>query len=60
MKHDYELWQGGVMVAATCGKDAHKQIMHYAWQYAEDGPVEVRAKNGSFDKLKGLLVMVPR
>jgi hypothetical protein len=43
----YELWQGGICVAGASGPESTKdrlqgEIMHYARQYAEDGPCEVR------------------
>lgn len=45
----FELWQDGIMVASTSGPkaDALREIRHYATQYAEDGPVEIRDANGT-------------
>ena len=43
----YELWQGDICVAGASGPQSNKdrlqaEIMHYARQYAQDGPCEVR------------------
>lgn len=38
---EYEVWQDDMPVASASGKGASEEIMHYAAQYAEDGPVEV-------------------
>ena len=50
--HRYELWQDGLMVAATDGQHgfAIREILHYAMQYAKDGAIEVRHYSG--DALK--------
>jgi hypothetical protein len=44
---EYELWQGGVCVANCSGPPSTRDrlfadILHYAQQYAQDGPCEVR------------------
>lgn len=41
--HEFEVWQGDEMVASASGprEDALREAMHYAAQYAEDGPVRV-------------------
>jgi hypothetical protein len=44
-EYTYELWQDGIMVAATSAatrKQAHDEIKHYAFMYAQDGPCQVR------------------
>ena len=44
-EYRYELWQDGIMVAATAAdsrEDARKEIAHYAIMYAQDGPCTVR------------------
>ena len=38
---EYELIQDDVLCAGTSGPSALKEIMHYAEQYAEDGPIEI-------------------
>lgn len=38
---EYELHQNDGWVAGTVGKNAYSEIMHYAAQYSQDGPVEV-------------------
>ena len=38
---DYELIQGDVLVAGTSGKSAFDEILRYAVQYVEDGPLEL-------------------
>ena len=40
-----ELWQDGIMVASVHSpskEDAERDIRHYAWQYAQDGPLLIR------------------
>lgn len=41
--YEFELWQGDEMVARASGPrdDALREVMHYAAQYAQDGPVQV-------------------
>ena len=42
-----ELWQDGVMVAkvdAPTAREANDEISHYAFVYAQDGPVKVVRK----------------
>ena len=42
--YEFELWQDGAPVASACGTDRRKaldEILHYAHQYAEDGPVSI-------------------
>lgn len=44
-EYDLEIWQAGQMVASAHGADfdfVHREAMHYAFQYAQDGPVEIR------------------
>ena len=40
---EFEVWQGDEMVASASGSrdDALREAMHYAAQYAQDGPVRV-------------------
>jgi hypothetical protein len=38
---EYELHQDDMMVAGTSGKRAYEEILHYAAQYVQDGPVEI-------------------
>lgn len=38
---EYELHQDDMMVAGTSGKNAWREILHYAAQYEQDGPVEI-------------------
>jgi hypothetical protein len=42
---EYELYEVSgedvLMVAGTSGKRAYEEILHYAAQYAQDGPVEI-------------------
>lgn len=38
---EYELHQNDEWVAGAVGKNAYSEIMHYAAQYGQDGPVEV-------------------
>lgn len=38
---EYELHQDDMMVAGTSGKRAYEEILRYAEQYAQDGPVEL-------------------
>lgn len=45
--HEFEIVQGGVVVASVSAPDrasALSEIMHYARQYAEDGPCLIRVK----------------
>lgn len=50
MEHEFELWQDGIMVAAA-GSDnedeARREIWHYAMQYVQDGPIEIKSPTGS-------------
>jgi len=41
--YEFEVWQGDEMVASASGprEDALREAMHYAVQYAQDGPVRV-------------------
>lgn len=44
-EYDLELWQGGMMVASAHGanfNDVYREIMHYAFVYAQDGPCTVK------------------
>lgn len=41
MEKEYELIQNDELAAATSGVNALNEIKHYAWQYGQDGPVEV-------------------
>lgn len=44
-EYDLEVWQGGQMVASAHGADfnaVHREALHYAFVYAQDGPVEIR------------------
>ncbi|HSV24659.1 MAG TPA: hypothetical protein VLJ17_16725 [Xanthobacteraceae bacterium] len=44
-EYELEVWQSGLMVASVHGPDfdfVHGEAMHYALQYAQDGPVEIR------------------
>ena len=46
--YTFELWQNGIMVASVDGPDlirVRAEIMHYAAQYIEDGPLEIRGAN---------------
>lgn len=55
----FQLWQSGTVVAAVSAPDRARaliEIGHYARQYEQDGPVEIkevkkRAARGSFDRL---------
>ena len=40
---EFEVWQGDEMVASASGPrdEAMREAMHYAAQYAQDGPVRV-------------------
>ena len=38
---EYEIIQDDMQVAATSGPDAYREIMHYAAQYEQDGPLEI-------------------
>ena len=40
---EIEIWQGGICVASVSAmeKDAIREARHYAWQYEQDGPIEV-------------------
>ena len=41
----FELWQDGFAVASATASDveqARREIMHYARQYVQDGPVEIK------------------
>lgn len=41
----YEVWQDGICVASVTSNnqdDAKREIMRYAIQYMQDGPIEVR------------------
>lgn len=47
IRYDFELWQGGMMVARTSAanrEDSLREIQHYAAVYAQDGPVEIRER----------------
>lgn len=54
----FQLWQSGVMVAAVSAPDRARalvEIGHYAKQYEQDGPTEIkevkkRAPRGTFDR----------
>ena len=53
---EYEVWQDDIMVASASGHrpDAIREILHYAAQYQQDGPVqifEVRRQLCSADEL---------
>lgn len=48
-----EVWQGGMKVAAVEGKSyrrVNSETAHYAAQYAQDGPVEVRLYRKLYQK----------
>jgi hypothetical protein len=38
---EYELVQDDMVVAGTGGPNAYREILHYAAQYVQDGPVEI-------------------
>ncbi len=38
---EYEMHQFDMCVAGTYGKDALQEILYYATQYEQDGPVEI-------------------
>ena len=44
-----EIWQGGLMVAAMSGPEGScsGDAAHYAMQYGQDGPIEVRMFHGA-------------
>lgn len=50
------IWQDGIEVASVHGSDldrVHAEAMHYAFVYAQDGPIEVRGiPPEHFDSLK--------
>ena len=49
---EFEVWQDGKMVASVICDDrelALSEIMHYAWVYLQDGPVEVRGVGSDAD-----------
>ena len=50
----FEIWQGGIMVAATEGDpdSARTGIQHYAAQYLEDGPITIK------ERIKGRMRVV--
>ena len=37
----YEVIQDDMQVAVTSGQNAYKEILHYAAQYEQDGPIEI-------------------
>lgn len=44
-EYDLEIWQAGVCVASVQGYDfdrVHSDAMHYAFQYMQDGPIEIK------------------
>lgn len=46
-QHRFELWQGGLMVAAVESPDKDRALLeagHYAMIYSQDGPVEIKIK----------------
>jgi hypothetical protein len=50
MTYGFEVWQEGIMVASVWAEsldDARREAMHYAMAYAQEGPVEVRGKDGA-------------
>ena len=41
----FEVWQNGMLVASVSGPNrglSRMEIFHYACQYAEDGPIEIK------------------
>lgn len=53
MSCKFELWQGGMKVAAVDCPEYHtglREISHYAMMYEQDGPIELRenSKNTGF------------
>lgn len=63
--HRAEVWQESVLVACVEGNDpaaVAKEIMRYALQYAEEGPVIVKFPSMSakiFKKASGLMNILP-
>lgn len=43
-RSDWRIVQHGEVVATVSGPSAHTEIWHYAWQYAQDAPVEVEER----------------
>jgi hypothetical protein len=41
VEEEYELHQHDQIVAGASGKNAYQEILHYAAQYSQDGPVEI-------------------
>jgi hypothetical protein len=42
---EFEVWQDEMPVAVTSSKDEHaafREALHYAAQYSQDGPVEIK------------------
>lgn len=53
-KARYEVWQGGIMVAAVEAPEPFAQIsiQHYAMQYLQDGPITLK------ERIKGRMKVV--
>jgi hypothetical protein len=54
----YEIWQDGICVASVTGAndvECRREIMRYAFQYMQDGAIEIRGPNAKavFDQLAG-------
>ena len=43
----FRIRQGGTTVAKASGKDAEREIMHYANQYRQDGEVTIDVQHAS-------------
>ncbi len=59
MMERVEIWQDGLMVAAMSGPDGScgADASHYAMQYGQDGPIEVRVFQGQAAELRELELM---
>ena len=42
MSH-YQLFQNGLKVAEVSGPKAYTEALHYAWNYAEDSDISIKA-----------------
>ena len=46
--HNFNIWQNGMKVAGSSGHDrdaAHRDALHYAMMFEQDGPVVVKEGN---------------
>lgn len=44
MDEEFQIKQGGMVVAGASGPRARQEAMRYAWTYAQDGDVTIQQK----------------